>query len=131
MSTTASASTTNINECVCKPGYVWSTDVSLPDQCILDCSGLANSPHTNPTALSCACDSGFTFQDSTATPPNVCARDCSSLPFATGTDPAAPAQCLCQTGYGWSLTGYTDQCSIDCSADTHSTGANSVSTCAC
>lgn len=95
VSTTATTSETNINQCVCQPGYKWSDDPSLPDRCIVDCSTLENSLKTNPTELTCACDFGFKFQDSTASPPNVCGRDCAADTHATIVNPEAPAQCLC------------------------------------
>lgn len=115
---------------MCKAGYRWSDDPSLSNQCILDCSAVANSLQTNPTALTCACSLGFVFQESIGALFNVCARDCTAISFATSTNPTAPADCLCQLGYTWS-TAFPKKCAVDCSADVHSTSQSSVNTCLC
>jgi hypothetical protein len=113
--TTSSQPSSDTTKCICNQGYLWSTQPSLPNQCIVDCSSLVNSLYTNSDAFGCNCVNGFNFNFNNNALPGVCRRDCSNIAHATGLNPTTdPSACQCYPGYTWSATAYPNICSLNC-----------------
>jgi hypothetical protein len=122
----------NASACYCNSGFVFNSTLS---ECVRDCGSVNQIPTLNTTdTTQCVCPSGFFYNNSfnsVSTPQGVCQLNCSLFQRTISQSTSDPLACNCNPSYFFVTSGSVG-CTLNCSAQTYSTGTNkSSTTCVC